>query len=105
MHVFQGGSRKYWLIAVISVVVLAALLLPRLIPYSKQLIAGEALDGNWTSSTWAPSNNTMLGTAANLVSNVWFTGHNGILGSIFYPSVDMPNTSSLEFLVGDSNHT
>ena len=106
MHLFQGSRRKYIWITAISVVVLAALLLPRLFGGTPlHAITGEALDGNWTSSTWAPANNTMVGTSANLVSNVWFTGHNGILGSIFYPSVDMPNTSSLEFLVGDSNHT
>src|SRR5258708_3618183 len=67
--------------------------------------SGSAPNGPGASSVWTPSNNTILGTAANTTSNIWFTGYNGVIGEVFYPSADTPNTTDLQFLVGDSNHT
>jgi glucoamylase len=58
-----------------------------------------------TPSFWTPSNNTFLGTAENTSSDVWFSGYNGVIGEVFYPTADMPNTTDLQFLVGDSGHT
>jgi len=55
--------------------------------------------------TWSPSTLTFLGTASNPTSKVWFTGFNGILGEVFYPSVDKPATVDWQFLVGDARHT
>ncbi len=66
---------------------------------------GTAPDGPGASSFWTPSDNTVLGTAANTTSDVWFTGYNGILGEIYYPTDDTPNTTDLQFMVGDSGHT
>jgi glucoamylase len=54
---------------------------------------------------WSPSTLTFLGTASNPTSKVWFTGFNGILGEVFYPSVDKPATVDWQFLVGDARHT
>jgi glucoamylase len=54
---------------------------------------------------WSPSTLTFLGTASNPTSKVWFTGFNGILGEVFYPSVDKPATVDWQFLVGDAGHT
>jgi glucodextranase-like protein len=67
--------------------------------------AGETAPGGpGTASFWTPSNNTFLGTAQNATSDVWFTGYNGVMGEVFYPTADMPNTTDLQFLVGDSGH-
>lgn len=87
-----------------SIVLLLTLLLsfafPRLAAAS-----GTAPNGPGASSTWTPSNNTILGTAANTTSDVWFTGSNGIVGEVYYPTADTPNTTDLQFLVGDSGHS
>ncbi len=67
--------------------------------------AGVAPGGPGAASNWTPSNNTILGTAANTSSDVWFSGYNGIIGEVFYPTADTPNTTDLQFLVGDSGHS
>ncbi|HLJ34776.1 MAG TPA: hypothetical protein VKU38_14035, partial [Ktedonobacteraceae bacterium] len=67
--------------------------------------AGVAPGGPGASSVWTPSNNTMPGTAANTTSDVWFSGYNGIIGEVFYPTADTPNSTDLQFLVGDSGHS
>lgn len=66
---------------------------------------GSAPNGPGASSNWTPSNNTILGTAANATSDVWFTGYNGIVGEVFFPTADTPNTTDLQFLIGNSGHT
>ncbi|MBV9712561.1 MAG: hypothetical protein JO011_16780, partial [Ktedonobacteraceae bacterium] len=67
--------------------------------------SGTAPNGPGVPSFWAPSTNTILGTAATTRSDVWFTGYNGIISEVFYPTADTPNTTDLQFLVGDSGHT
>ncbi|HEU5226437.1 MAG TPA: hypothetical protein VFU49_01415, partial [Ktedonobacteraceae bacterium] len=67
--------------------------------------SGTAPNGPGASSNWTPSNNTILGTAANNTSQVWFTGYNGIIGEVFYPTADTPDTTDLQFLIGDSAHS
>lgn len=74
-------------------------------PYIPLLVGGRAPDGNWTSSTWAPSNDTIVGTSASTSSTIWFTGYHGVIGSVFFPSIDTPNSTLQEFLVGDRAHT
>jgi glucoamylase len=66
---------------------------------------GPAPNGPGVPSNWTPSNNTILGTAANTTSDVWFTGYNGIIGEVFFPTADTANTTDLQFLIGDSAHT
>jgi glucoamylase len=66
---------------------------------------GPAPNGPGATSNWTPSNDTILGTAANTTSDVWFTGYNGIIGEVFYPTADTANTTDLQFLIGDSGHT
>jgi glucoamylase len=87
-----------------SSIMLLALVLsfafPRLVSAS-----GTAPNGPGASSTWTPSDNTIIGTAANTSSDVWFTGYNGIVGEVYYPTADTPNTTDLQFLVGDSGHS
>src|ERR1700676_1182820 len=62
--------------------------------FAQQAFAsGVAPNGPGASSVWTPSNNTLLGTAANTTSDVWFSGYNGIIGEVFYPTADTPNTT------------
>ncbi len=65
----------------------------------------EAFGSPGICPTWSPSTLTFLGTAQNSTSNLWFTGFNGIIGEVFYPSVDQPATVDWQFLVGDSTST
>ncbi len=85
-------------IAVVAILLLAAFV-------QQAYAAGTAPNGPGAASVWTPSNNTLLGTAANASSDVWFTGYNGIVGEVFYPTADTPNTTDLQFMIGDSNHT
>ena len=111
MSLFRKVQEQRKQLFTIALVILAAIpliiLLPRYLrgPHTFPLTSGEAPDGNWTTSTWAPANNTLLGTAANPSSDVWFTGHDGIVSSVFYPTADTPNSTILEFLIGNSAHT
>ena len=95
------------LVIAAAIIVVLVVVIPRFFqPRSVHLISGTAPNDNqWILSTWAPSDNSMLGTAQNTNSDVWFTGSNGILGEVFYPTADTPNTTALQFLIGDSNHT
>ena len=94
-------------VIIAAIIVVLVLALPRFFQaYAVHTIGGTAPNNDrWTNSTWAPSNNTILGTAQNTASDVWFTGSNGIIGEIFYPTADTPNTTALQFLIGDSSHT
>src|SRR5208337_183213 len=57
---------------------LVLFILPILIGITQPAYAsgGSAPNGPGAASNWAPSNNTILGTAANTTSDVWFTGYN-----------------------------
>ncbi len=94
-------------VIIAAIIVVLVLALPRFFQaYAVHTIGGTAPNNDrWTNSTWAPSNNTILGMAQNAASDVWFTGSNGIIGEIFYPTADTPNTTALQFLIGDSSHT
>lgn len=95
------------LLIIAAIIVVLVLVIPRLFQgQAVHTISGIAPNNNqWTNSTWAPSNNTILGTAQNTTSDVWFTGSNGIIGEVFYPTADTPNTTALQFLIDNSNHT
>ncbi len=67
--------------------------------------SGTASGGPGSSSNWAPATNSIVGTAANTTSDVWFTGYNGIVSEVYYPTADYANSTDLQFLVGDSGHT
>jgi glucoamylase len=108
MHISPERRKRLLTIALIILIAIPiVMLIPRYLrgPYIPALVKTRAPDGNWTSSTWAPANNTMLGTATSTTSTVWFTGHNGVVSTVFYPTADMPNSTLLEFLVGNSAHT
>ncbi len=73
--------------------------------FAATLKKAEAFGHPGACPTWSASTLTFLGTASNPTSKVWFTGFNGILGEVFYPSVDKPATVDWQFLVGDARHT
>jgi glucoamylase len=106
MQFFQKHRRLLLFVAlpILILLIISLLVLPRFIN-TAHTAGGPAPRGSWTTSSWAPSNNTILGTAPNTTSDVWFTGYNGIISEVFYPSADTPDTTALQFLVGDSNHT
>ncbi len=72
------------------------------VSFPMTLNKAEAFGHPGTCPTWSPSTLTFLGTAQNPTSKVWFTGFDGILGEVFYPSVDKPATVDWQFLVGDA---
>ena len=95
------------LLILAALIVVLVFVIPRFFQArAVHLITGTAPNNNqWTTSSWAASDNTVLGTAQNTTSDVWFTGSNGIIGEVFYPTADTPNTTALQFLIGDSGHT
>ncbi|WP_413171857.1 glycoside hydrolase family 15 protein [Anabaena azotica] len=56
-------------------------------------------------SVWAPSAKDFLGTSASDTSKVYFTGAEGVLTEVFYPTVDNAQNVDLQFLVTDANKT
>lgn len=95
------------IVVIAVIIVVLVLVIPRFSPSRViHTIGGTAPNNDlWANSSWAPSDNTILGTAQNTTSDVWFTGNRGIIGEVFYPTADTPNTTALQFLIGDSNHT
>jgi glucoamylase len=94
-------------VIVAAIIVVLVLVVPRFFQaHIVHTIGGTAPNNDrWTTSSWSPSDNTILGTAQNTTSDVWFTGSNGTIGEIFYPTADTPNTTALQFLIGDSSHS
>lgn len=100
----RKNSRRSFSLSVLITLLLVASIVSLLAP---QLVyaSGNAPNGPGLPSNWAPSNDAVLGTAANTTSDVWFTGYNGIISEVFYPTADTPNTTDLQFLIGDSSHS
>ena len=73
--------------------------------FSAAVPSSEAFGHPGACPTWSASTLAFLGTAENSTSKVWFTGFNGILTQVFYPSVDKAATVDWQFLVGDSAKT
>ena len=48
---------------------------------------------------WATAAKNGFGTSNTLASKVWFTLADGVMTEVFYPTVDMPNVRSLQFLI------
>lgn len=101
----ERHTRPSLLIGLCSVVVVALSLFGPASAPTVLAAGGTAPNGPGAASNWTPSNNTILGTAANSTSDVWFTGYNGIIGEVYYPTADTPNTTDLQFLIGNSAHT
>ncbi len=56
-------------------------------------------------SVWAPAEKDFLGTCASQTSRVYFTGAQGILTEVFYPTLDTVQNVDLQFLVTDAART
>ena len=64
--------------------------------------AGNAPNPPGYPSAWAPSAKDLLGTSASAASPVYFTGAQGMLTEVFYPSPDRIQNIDMEFLVEDT---
>ena len=70
--------------------------------------AGRAADAPGTpgdASVWAPAAKDFLGTSASSTSRVYFTGAEGIVTEVFYPTLDRVQNVDLQFLVIDAART
>ena len=74
-----------------------------LLTSSSQLPAQTKIDlapgapGN--HAQWPSAGKQAVGTSNTLESKVWFTLQGGTLTEVFYPTADMPNVQTLEFVV------
>jgi glucoamylase len=65
----------------------------------------EAPNPPGLASVWAPGSKDLVGTAASPRSKVYFTGAQGMLTEVFYPSPDTVQNIDMEFLVEDAGKT
>ncbi len=73
--------------------------------FTRTITNNEAFGHPGICPNWSPSTLTFLGTAQNPNSKVWFTGFDGIISQVFYPSVDKAATVDWQFLIGDASQT
>lgn len=93
------GRRVFKPVVVTSLVIL-------LILYSAGLSwALDAPGAPGLPSEWAPAAKDFLGTSATQASKVYFTGAQGIMTEIFYPTPDTVQNVDLQFLVTDVART
>jgi glucoamylase len=52
-------------------------------------------------ATWTNGNKQGIGTSTTVESKVWFTLGDGVLNEVYYPTVDVANLRSLEFIAAD----
>ena len=98
--------KKFNRFAIVQVTILVIIcLITSKVMFARAIPSGEAFGHPGICPTWSASTLAFLGTAQNPSSKVWFTGFNGILGEVFYPSVDKPATVDWQFLVGDAAQT
>ena len=73
------------------------------IPWPVFALDAPCAPGN--ASVWAPAAKDFLGTALSDKSRVYFTGAEGVLTEVFYPTLDKVQNVDLQFLVTDANRT
>jgi len=71
----------------------------------RQSLAVDAPGAPGARSVWAPAAKDFLGGSLNSDSKVYFTGADGILTEIFYPTLDCVQNVDLQFLVTDTAET
>src|SRR5215469_11427246 len=69
------------------------------------VLATDAPNGPGMPSVWAPGSKDFLGTSASDDSKVYFTGAQGMLTEVFYPSPDRVQNIDMEFLIEDTAKT
>jgi glucan 1,4-alpha-glucosidase len=90
-------KRRLSINALLSVLLLAPLAAPRAQqrPADNNLAPGApGLDAQWTSA-----GKDGVGTSNTLESKVWFTLRGGVLDEVYYPTVDVANTRSLQLVL------
>jgi glucoamylase len=65
----------------------------------------DAPNGPGMPSVWARADKDFIGTSASAASKVYFTGAQGILTEVFYPTPDRVQNVDMEFLVTDKAKT
>lgn len=94
------------LVVSVAIAILAiAFVLAFKVSFSAGTTTSEAFGHPGACPTWSASTLTFLGTAINSASKVWFTGLDGIITQVFYPSADKAATVDWQFLVGDAKAT
>lgn len=95
--VSSAGRRAGHLRHMVFVCALAALQLPAV----AQALEAPCPPGN--ASVWGPAAKDFLGTSASDTSRVYFTGAEGIVTEVFYPTLDRVQNVDLQLLVTDVN--
>ena len=89
-----GRANRWW--RVLVVIWLAGLCLPLGVE------GADAPSGPGVASTWAPAGKDFLGTSASNTSRVYFTGAEGIVTEVFYPTLDKVQNVDLQLIVTDA---
>lgn len=66
-------------------------------------LGADAPGGPGLPSVWAPGSKDFVGTSVSDESKVYFTGAQGMLTEVFYPSPDRVQNIDMEFLVEDAD--
>lgn len=91
-----NGPTSRLLKILLAILVLAVWLLPC-------VRAADAPSGPGVASVWAPAAKDFLGTSVSDASRVYFTGAEGIVTEVFYPTLDKVQNVDLQFLVTDAS--
>ena len=67
--------------------------------------AAKAPGGPGSDSVWAPGVKDFIGTSRSDASRVYFTGAEGVVTEVFYPTVDCAQNVDLQLLVTDAAKT
>jgi glucoamylase len=70
-------------------------------PHDAPEPGGEAFGAPGLSPRWTRANKDGMGTAYSADSRLWFTLFRGIVTEVYFPTIDMPQTRDLQFLVTD----
>src|SRR5258706_6675322 len=64
-----------------------------------QRVNDLAPGGPGSDAQWPSAAKDGFGTSNSLRSKVWFTLTNGVMTEVFFPTLDMANTQTLQFVV------
>src|SRR5437870_8415590 len=87
-------SKRVLYTLLLSIVVLAASAATRSQVANDLAPGAPGLDAQWTSA-----GKEAVGTSNTVESKVWFTLRGGVLDEVYYPTVDVANTQTLQFAV------
>lgn len=91
--------------ALLALAAIACLAITPLWLYPGVAAADNAPCAPGVPSVWAPAAKDFLGTSLSSDSSVYFTGAEGILTEVFYPTLDRVQNVDLQFLVTDAAKT